>query len=106
MCFKKKVSMCYTIYNMSLLNKMFIFAIPLLCIFFLLFQTLLHECAHAIAIKIFKGKLTVFKPWPHVHKEAEKLKGRISIMEVCGTHTMAISRFGLRLMLPEKVNLI
>ncbi len=30
----------------------------------------------------------------------------INIMEVCGTHTMSISRYGLRQILPEKINLI
>ena len=32
--------------------------------------------------------------------------GQINIMEVCGTHTMAISRHGLRQLLPENINLI
>lgn len=31
---------------------------------------------------------------------------RLNIMEVCGTHTMAISRHGLRQLLPENINLI
>ena len=31
---------------------------------------------------------------------------QINIMEVCGTHTMAISRHGLRQLLPENINLI
>jgi len=53
-------------------------------------------------------------------KAAERLKERIadlagqlkrsgktaSIMEVCGTHTMAIARFGIRDILPENVDLI
>lgn len=30
----------------------------------------------------------------------------VNLMEVCGTHTHAISRFGIRSMLPEKVNLL
>lgn len=30
----------------------------------------------------------------------------INIMEVCGTHTMAISRYGLRQLIPENINLI
>lgn len=30
----------------------------------------------------------------------------INIMEVCGTHTMAISRHGLKQLLPESINLI
>jgi hydrogenase expression/formation protein HypD len=32
--------------------------------------------------------------------------GNINIMEVCGSHTMAIARYGIRAMLPEPVNLI
>jgi hydrogenase expression/formation protein HypD len=32
--------------------------------------------------------------------------GSISIMEVCGSHTMAISRFGIRDVLPENVKLL
>jgi hydrogenase expression/formation protein HypD len=32
--------------------------------------------------------------------------GRIAIMEVCGTHTVAIRRTGLRSLLPERVHLI
>jgi hydrogenase expression/formation protein HypD len=31
---------------------------------------------------------------------------KLKIMEVCGTHTMAISRYGLRSLLPEQVELI
>jgi len=31
---------------------------------------------------------------------------KINIMEVCGTHTMAISRYGLRQLIPESINLI
>jgi hydrogenase expression/formation protein HypD len=32
--------------------------------------------------------------------------GHVRIMEVCGTHTMAIGRFGIRRLLPESVELI
>lgn len=31
---------------------------------------------------------------------------RLDLMEVCGTHTMAIARYGIRQLLPEKVRLI
>jgi hydrogenase expression/formation protein HypD len=50
-----------------------------------------------------------------MHKKIEELKDSIvknkpqkgiNIMEVCGTHTMAISRSGLRQLLPEEINLI
>jgi hydrogenase expression/formation protein HypD len=34
------------------------------------------------------------------------LRNRITLMEVCGSHTMAIHKFGLRQVLPEAVNLI
>lgn len=42
---------------------------------------------------------------------AEAIRGlplgrRITLMEVCGSHTMAIHRFGIRDLLPETVNLI
>lgn len=35
-----------------------------------------------------------------------KPDSKINIMEVCGTHTMAISRYGLRQLIPESINLI
>ena len=50
-----------------------------------------------------------------MHKKIEELKDSIiknkpqkgiNIMEVCGTHTMAISRSGLRQLLPQEINLI
>lgn len=50
-----------------------------------------------------------------MHKKIEELKDSIAknkpqkginIMEVCGTHTMAISRSGLRQLLPGEINLI
>lgn len=51
---------------------------------------------------------------PEIQKEiiekideiSEKLKKEIVIMEVCGTHTMAIGRFGIRKVLPKKIKLI
>ena len=41
-----------------------------------------------------------------IKQAAAQLKKPINIMEVCGTHTMAISRFGIRDMLPENITLI
>jgi hydrogenase expression/formation protein HypD len=35
-----------------------------------------------------------------------KPSGKINIMEVCGTHTMAIAQYGLKALLPSSVNLI
>lgn len=37
--------------------------------------------------------------------EATK-RGPMTLMEVCGTHTMAIARFGIHRMLPEDINLV
>jgi len=39
-------------------------------------------------------------------REAAGSRGRLTFMEVCGTHTMAIARFGLRELLPSNVRLI
>lgn len=38
--------------------------------------------------------------------EINKVQSKINIMEVCGTHTMAISKFGLRDLLGDNINLI
>ena len=40
-----------------------------------------------------------------IKKEALKIE-QVNFMEVCGTHTMAVERFGIRRMLPENVRLI
>jgi len=37
---------------------------------------------------------------------SEKLKNKVNIMEVCGTHTMSIAESGIRSILPGSVNLI
>jgi len=53
---------------------------------------------------------TTYRDPEILEKLAKKIgdyKGRkINIMEVCGTHTMAISRYGIRSLLPESINLI
>ncbi len=41
-----------------------------------------------------------------IHETAERLDRQITIMEVCGTHTVAIFRSGIRSILPEKVKLL
>lgn len=41
-----------------------------------------------------------------IHSVARKIGKEIVLMEVCGTHTMAIARAGLRQLLPENVKLI
>jgi len=41
-----------------------------------------------------------------ISRKADGLDNKINIMEVCGTHTMAISNFGIRQALPPSINLI
>ncbi len=40
-----------------------------------------------------------------IHKEAEAL-GTVKLMEVCGTHTQTIEKFGIRSLLPKNIELI
>jgi hydrogenase expression/formation protein HypD len=49
---------------------------------------------------LFEGLLT------GVVKRAERVGKTVTIMEVCGSHTNAIGRFGIRGLLPEKIRLI
>jgi hydrogenase expression/formation protein HypD len=37
---------------------------------------------------------------------AARIKRRVTLMEICGTHTHAIGRFGIRRLLPENIRLI
>ncbi|MDH4330285.1 MAG: hydrogenase formation protein HypD [Candidatus Moranbacteria bacterium] len=41
-----------------------------------------------------------------IHEVASEVGHDVNLMEVCGTHTQAISRNGLRSLMPENVNLI
>lgn len=41
-----------------------------------------------------------------IHKEAREIDRTVNLMEVCGTHTMAIAQFGIRAMMPENVRLL
>ena len=41
-----------------------------------------------------------------INTRAEKISKDITIMEVCGSHTNAIGRFGIRDLLPETINLV
>ncbi len=50
--------------------------------------------------KLFNGLLAA------VRKRAGRLTRSITIMEVCGSHTNAIGRFGIRGLLPENIRLI
>jgi hydrogenase expression/formation protein HypD len=50
--------------------------------------------------KIARGLVSAIK------RRSEKLKSDITIMEVCGTHTHSINRFGIKDLLPENVRLV
>ncbi|MCX7703559.1 MAG: hydrogenase formation protein HypD, partial [Planctomycetota bacterium] len=41
-----------------------------------------------------------------IKKEAAKLNRTLNIMEVCGTHTMAIAKYGIRSLLPPNIRLV
>ena len=41
-----------------------------------------------------------------IEKAARGLDRNVSVMEVCGSHTQAIGRYGIRKLLPEKIRLI
>jgi hydrogenase expression/formation protein HypD len=43
---------------------------------------------------------------PALARAAAKRRGQVRIMEVCGTHTMAIARHGIRNILPPEIRLI
>ena len=51
-------------------------------------------------------KENIKKLFDLIYNEAKKLKNKINLMEVCGTHTMAISLYGIRAQLPPNINLI
>jgi len=41
-----------------------------------------------------------------IKTRAEKIPGNITLMEVCGSHTNAIGKFGIRNLLPENIKLV
>ena len=41
-----------------------------------------------------------------IKKTAKKIGRKVNLMEVCGTHTQVVSRFGLRELMPKNVNLV
>ncbi|MGE5457606.1 MAG: hydrogenase formation protein HypD [Methanococcaceae archaeon] len=41
-----------------------------------------------------------------IEEKAKKLTSNISLMEVCGTHTMSIQKYGIKSMLPDRIKLI
>ncbi len=41
-----------------------------------------------------------------IRKTADRIDRHVTIMEICGSHTYAIGRFGIRKMLPDNINLV
>jgi hydrogenase expression/formation protein HypD len=54
----------------------------------------------------FKNNQIVQKEIEYINALSEKLKKTVSFMEVCGTHTMQISKFGIRKLMPKNIKLI
>lgn len=54
----------------------------------------------------FKNSDIVQKEIKKIYKILEKIDRDLYLMEVCGTHTMQISKFGFRKILPKKLKLI
>ena len=55
----------------------------------------------------YQNKTLAGKLLKQIEKKAAEIgKKQINLMEVCGTHTVAIFRLGIREVLPKKINLI
>jgi len=54
----------------------------------------------------FRDPSSIKRKLKEINKQAEKLPSPVYLMEVCGTHTMAIGRFGIRQALPKNIKLI
>ncbi len=54
----------------------------------------------------FKDVQIVIKEIEKIHQLSSEIKRDIFLMEVCGTHTMQISKFGLRKLMPQNIKLI
>ncbi len=67
---------------------------------------LLSEWTWMNYVKIFGDKEIVNGYAERIEALIADLEAPLTLMEVCGTHTMAISRFGIRSLLPPKVRLI
>jgi len=64
-----------------------------------------------INFKNFRNKKIIEKISRKIHEEAKKLslnqeKEVVKLMEICGTHTQVIEKFGIRTLLPENIELI
>ncbi len=54
----------------------------------------------------FKDKKNVEIEVEKIHRLSKKINKKVCIMEVCGTHTMQIAKYGLRKLMPENIKLI
>lgn len=54
----------------------------------------------------FRDKKKVSKLVDVIRKKAKKIKKNLAFMEVCGTHTVAIFRYGIRKVLPKNIRVI
>ena len=57
-------------------------------------------------IEEFRDRELAGKLAGDIHAACGRLSGRITLMEVCGTHTMSIHRYGIKPMLPAAVRLV
>lgn len=54
----------------------------------------------------FRDKDTIFALKKKITKEAEKLKEKLYIMEVCGGHTHTIMKYGINQMMPDNIEFV
>ena len=57
-------------------------------------------------INEYRKPSTIKKITKEIHIVAEQIPHTVNLMEVCGTHTMTIGRFGIRQLLPQNIKLI
>ena len=57
-------------------------------------------------INEYRKPSTIKKIAKEIHIAAEQIPHKVNLMEVCGTHTMTIGRFGIRQLLPQNIKLI
>ena len=57
-------------------------------------------------IEEYRNPLIIKNLVGEIHKAAKKVPYTVNFMEVCGTHTMAIGRFGIRQLLPTNIKLL
>ena len=56
-----------------------------------------------IPVTKYREKATIDSILNKIEDKASRLEKPLKIMEVCGTHTAAIGRWGLRQLLPDNI---